>query len=551
MSQQFEKLTSDLLKARFPLLYINSWEEQRIIDHVNSMAQNKELIKTTRNVFTWSLTDGLVPEQSNTDSFDKQPLSDTTAPYSFLEFIEQYEEAAIFIAKDFHVFFGQEGRYSPDSKIIRKLRDLAPKLRTGKKPKNIIFVSPVLVLPVELQKDVTIIDFNLPTVKEIKEVLIDLMEANSQNPKIEINLSEDEVMRMATAAQGLTLNEAENAFSRALVKDGKMNINDLKIITEEKQQIIKKNSVLELVNNNFGLSEVGGLGNLKKWLAKREKIWLSSGNFPYPKGVLIAGIPGCGKSLIAKAISASWKSTLLKLDIERTFNGLTGSSEENMREVIKTAEAVSPCILWIDEIEKGIPAVENLNDSSPSSRVFGNFLSWLQEKESPVFIVATANNISHLPPELMRKGRLDEIFFVDLPVSSERKEIFSIHIKKKIGTDLLDFEMNDGTLTKLSDITEGFTGSEIEQVVIETLYNAYSENKKVQISDFIKIIEFTVPLSVTQPEIIRNLRNWADTRAVNTTPKSELSGYTDNTKTESSNGEYNVIVSRGGRMLDF
>ena len=448
-------------------------------------------------------------------------------------------------------FFGQEGRYSPDSKIIRKLRDLAPKLRTGKKPKNIIFVSPVLVLPVELQKDITIIDFNLPTVKEIKEVLTDLMEANSQNPNIEINLNEDEVMRMATAAQGLTLNEAENAFSRALVKDGKMNINDLKIITEEKQQIIKKNNVLELVNNNFDLSEVGGLGNLKKWLAKREKIWLSSGNFPYPKGVLIAGIPGCGKSLIAKAISASWKSTLLKLDIERTFNGLTGSSEENMREVIKTAEAVSPCILWIDEIEKGIPAVENLNDSSTSSRVFGNFLSWLQEKESPVFIVATANNISLLPPELMRKGRLDEIFFVDLPVSSERKEIFSIHIKKKIGTDLLDFEINDDALTKLSDITEGFTGSEIEQAVIEILYNAYSENKKVQISDFIKIIEFTVPLSVTQPEIIRNLRNWADTKAVNTTPKNELNGYTDNTKTESNNGEYNVVVSRGGRILDF
>ena len=151
----------------------------------------------------------------------------------------------------------------------------------------------------------------------------------------------------------------------------------------------------------------------------------------------------------------------------------------------------------------------------------------------------------------MRKGRLDEIFFVDLPVSSERKEIFSIHIKKKIGTDLLDFEINDDALTKLSDITEGFTGSEIEQVVIETLYNAYSENKKVQISDFIKIIEFTVPLSVTQPEIIRNLRNWADTKAVNTTPKNELNGYTDNTKTESNNGEYNVVVSRGGRILDF
>lgn len=552
MSEKFEKQTTDLLRARFPYIYITSWEEQRIIDLVNSMARNTELIKTVRNVFSWSITEGLCVETINSDNADIKKLSDAEKdPNKLLDFIEKYEEASIFILKDFHIFFGQDRRCTPDFKVIRKLRDLAPKLRTGSKPKNIIFISPIQLLPVELEKDITIVDFSLPTVDEIKDVLTKLMEANSQNPKIEISLDDDEVVRMAQAAQGLTLNEAENAFSRALVKDGKMSIDDLKIITEEKQQIIKKNSTLELINNNLDLLQVGGLGNLKKWLSKREKIWHNPGKFPSPKGVLIVGVPGCGKSLIAKAISASWKSTLLKFDIGRTFSGLVGSSEENMREALKTAEAVAPCILWIDEIEKGFNGIDSTNDSGTSSRVFGNFLTWLQEKNSPVFVVATANNVSSLPPELMRKGRLDEIFFVDLPTSNERKEIFSLHIKKQIEPEMLNFEITEKTLDILSEITEGFTGSEIEQVVLETIYTTYVEDKKINLEDFRKAVEFTVPLSITQAEIILKLRNWANTRAVNATPREDLEKYTSDLETVSENKEHDISNSRGGRTLDF
>ncbi len=559
MSESFEKLASNLLKARFPFLYINSWEEDRVINTVKRIAKDKELIKTVRNVFTWTLTEGLILEGANIDSSTKSKCCNEKDPQKFLEFVETYEEPAIFIAKDFHVLFGGDRRGAPDHMSIRKLRDLAPKLKTSSKPKNIIFVSPTLVLPVELQKDTTIVEFDLPTVEDIKKVLVNLMEANSQNPNIQINLNDEEIERLARAAQGLTINEAENAFARAMVKDGKMDINDLEVITEEKQQIIKKNGVLELVSNNLDLSEVGGLGNLKKWLSKREKAWLNPSkeyNLPYPKGVLITGVPGCGKSLIAKAISASWKSTLLKFDIGRTFSSFVGSSEENMREAIKTAEAVSPCILWIDEIEKGFSGLNGSGDSGTSSRVFGNFLTWLQEKQDPVFVVATANNINQLPPELMRKGRFDEIFFVDLPTLGERKEIFSLHIKKRIKPEIQGegFEISDETITKLSELTEGFTGSEIEQVVIEALFECYSENRKVKMEDFLRAIKFTVPLSITQSEIIKNLREWANLRAVNATPKDELTDYTIDSEVKddkNDKGSSDIADTRGGRTLDF
>lgn len=502
MKESFEKLSSNLLKARFPFLYVNSWEEERVINTIKVIAKDKELIKTVRNVFTWTLTNGLILEESNSDTSGKAPTSEEKDPRNFLGFVENYQEPAIFIAKDFHILFGGDRRGAPDHMSIRKLRDLAPKTKTSSKPKNIIFVSPTLVLPIELQKDTTIVEFDLPAADDIKKVLLNLTEANSQNPNIQINLNDEEIDRPARAAQGLTINETENAFARALVKDGMMDINDLEVFTEEKQQIIKKNGVLELINNSLNLSEVGGLSNLKKWLSKREKAWLNPSkeyNLPYLKGVLITGVPGCGKSLIAKAISASWKASLLKFDIGRTFSSLVGSSEENMRKAIKTTEAVSPCILWIDEV-----------------------------------------------------------FFMDLSTLTERKEIFALHIKKRIKSEIQseDFIINDETITKLSELTEGFTGAEVEQVVIESLFEAYSESRKIKMDDFIKAIKFTVPLSVTQSETIKSLREWANLRAVNATPKDELSEYVvdseiKNDDDKGSKETPKISDARGGRTLDF
>ncbi|MCS4527072.1 AAA family ATPase [Clostridium botulinum] len=220
-----------------------------------------------------------------------------------------------------------------------------------------------------------------------------------------------------------------------MVEDGKLNIDDIEVVLEEKCQVIKKTGILEFMKSDLKMEDVGGLENLKRWISKRNKSWLDSAqkyNLPAPKGVLITGVPGCGKSLTAKAISAMWQLPLLRLDMGKIFSGVVGSSEENMRKAIKTAEAVSPSILWIDEIEKGFGGASSSGDSGTSMRIFGTFLTWMQEKIKPVFVVATANNISNLPSELLRKGRFDEIFFVDLPTKNERKDIFRLHLKKDL-----------------------------------------------------------------------------------------------------------------------
>lgn len=277
-------------------------------------------------------------------------------------------------------------------------------------------------------------DFGLPSFDEIKEVLKKIIEANKNNNRIQIDLTPESEELLVKAAQGLILQEAENAYALALVSRGRLDIDSVDQILQEKQQIIKKSGILEFIKSEPNMNDIGGLENLKRWLKKRNKSWLDLAqkySFPAPKGVLITGVPGCGKSLTAKAVSSMWHLPLLKLDMGKIFSGIVGSSEENMRQAIATAEALAPCILWIDEIEKGLSGTGGNEDGGTSSRVFGTFLTWMQEKKSHVFVVATANNIESLPPELLRKGRFDEIFFVDLPTKKERMEIFRIHLDKK------------------------------------------------------------------------------------------------------------------------
>ncbi len=331
------------------------------------------------------------------------------------------------------MFFGVQGK-NIDYNLIRKVRDLVTVLKASPNPKSVVFISPTVILPNELQKDVTILDFDLPTIDEIKRMLDEMIYVNEQSGRIEMDLNEGEKEKICKAALGLTLQEAENAFARAMVEDGKLNIDDIEVVLEEKCQVIKKTGILEFMKSDLKMEDVGGLENLKRWISKRNKSWLDSAqkyNLPAPKGVLITGVPGCGKSLTAKAISAMWQLPLLRLDMGKIFSGVVGSSEENMRKAIKTAEAVSPSILWIDEIEKGFGGASSSGDSGTSMRIFGTFLTWMQEKTKPVFVVATANNINSLPSELLRKGRFDEIFFVDLPTRNERKDIFRLHLKKK------------------------------------------------------------------------------------------------------------------------
>lgn len=539
-----KKTIANLLRARFPFLYISTWEEERVLSLIRSIASDLSLIKTPREVITWKLTTGLANN-------DKQ-FHDTKNPMKALEFIESYEGPAIFVLQDFHIYFGDQGRL-PDFQIIRKLRDMTISIKQSAYPKNVIFVSPILLLPTDLQKDITIIDFELPTFEEIMHILEEMIDVNKQSGRITIDLKENEKEKLAKAALGLTLSEAENAFARAMVEDGRLDINDVEVILEEKEQIIKKTGILEFVHSHLNMDDVGGLENLKRWLKKRNKSWLESAQkygLPSPKGVLITGVPGCGKSLISKAISAMWQLPLLRLDIGKIFSGIVGSSEENMRKAIKTAEAIAPSILWIDEIEKGFSGLHSNGDSGTASRIFGHFLTWMQEKTKPVFVIATANNISSLPPEFLRKGRFDEVFFVDLPTHRERVEIFRVHLNKRLKDPgvIGSFTVSEENLNRLADLTEGFIGAEIEQVVVDGLFEAFSEDRSVTFEDFEKACKQMVPLSVTQAEQIQQIRQWANVRAVTATPREDLQEYV---ASDQNSHHEDVRRSRGGRTIDF
>jgi SpoVK/Ycf46/Vps4 family AAA+-type ATPase len=357
----------------------------------------------------------------------------------------------------------------------------------------------------------------------------------------------------------LTRNEAENAFARAIVRDGILDVSDVSVVLEEKSQIVRKSGILEFVHNSGSIDDIGGLENLKKWLTKRNDSWLdvaADWGLPFPKGVLITGVPGCGKSLTAKCSASLWGLPLLRLDVGRVFAGLVGSSEANMRQALKMAEAVAPSILWMDEIEKGFGDSGSSGDSGTSSRVFGSFLTWMQEKEKPVFVIATANNIDKLPPEFLRKGRFDEIFFVDLPTDSERQIIWTLHLKKRLAKDNTAgsvIKIDDQLVRDLSAISEGFSGAEIEQAVIASLFDAFGERRPVEREDIEKSIRNTVPLSITQAEKIRSIRGWASTRAVAATATEDSGEYgtSDPNKPEENSDGDNVAGWRGGRKIEF
>lgn len=549
----FEKETCDLLRARFPYIHITTYEETRLIKELTRIVSTPDLINSVRKVYVWKSSEGF--KDSN-----GMIQEDTYEKIQALNFVRKCEEDALFIFLDFHVFCkNTSGNF--DDTVVRFLKDLIPNLKQARNFRNVIFVSPTFTLPDDLKKDITVLDFDLPTSDEIASVLDGIIRDNSGG-NLKVNLNPKEKEELVKAAVGLTLQEAENAFARAMVNDGCLNSEDVDIVLKEKSQVIKKSDILEYIDSQVKIEDVGGLENLKKWLSKRDKSWLDSAKkygLPSPKGVLLTGVPGCGKSLIAKSISSMWHLPLLRFDVSKVFNMYVGNSESNMREAIKMAEAISPCVLWIDEIEKGFSGLGGSGDSGTTSRIFGTFLSWMQEKTKPVFVVATANNIDSLPSEMMRKGRFDEIFFIDLPTFNERKQIFKVHLESRLTYPEVrgDFEINDETLKHLSNITEGFGGSELEQIVVMGLYDAFSEDRSITLNDFENAVKNTVPLSVTQAEQIISIRNWANVRAVAATAQEDRMEYTQ-TSTDSNNPKPEIPTpddeisdSRGGRTLDF
>jgi ATP-dependent Zn protease len=377
-----------------------------------------------------------------------------------------------------------------------------------------LLVSPVLEIPTELEKEVTLLTFPLPGREDLAGLLDRIVEDVKQYRQVQIHLDEAGRERLLQAALGLTLAEAENVFAKIIVKDERLSGADVNEVFAEKQQIIRKSGLLEYYATDETFSNVGGLGVLKVWLQKRALALTDQARafgLPSPKGILLLGVQGCGKSLCAKAVSCLWQLPLLRFDMGRMFGSLVGSSEENVRRAIAVAESVAPAILWVDEIDKAFAGSQGsgATDGGTTARVFGTFLTWLSEKTKPVFVVATANDITQLPAELLRKGRLDEIFFVDLPAEAERQEIFGIHLRKR-GRDPALFDLE--TLARTS---ENFSGAEIEQAIISALYDAFYAQSEVTSPHILEAIRQTVPLAKTMDEQINRLRNWAEGRARN------------------------------------
>jgi AAA+ superfamily predicted ATPase len=492
-----------LIRARYPIIYVVTWEEERLEQRLLEIAK-----KRNKTLHVWTCSQGMVQFGADPQR-GKGGSGSTCDPVAGLDAVLGYVEPGIFLFKDLHDHLDTRMCVG-HMRNIRRLRDVAHALRDTYK--TIVMVSPIMKIPVELSKDVAVVEFGTPSVDDFNGLLDRIIDDVKDQPRISINLDAEGREKLVHAARGLTLKEAENVFAKTLVLDGKLDADDISVVFSEKQQIIRKSGTLEYYDTQEKFASIAGLDNLKDWLSKRTAAFSDRAaqfGLPAPKGVLLLGVQGCGKSLCAKAASSLWKLPLLRFDIGRVFGSLVGSSEESMRRALQTAESVAPAILWIDEIDKAFAGTQGSagSDGGTASRVFGTFLTWLSEKTAPVFVIATANDISHLPPEMLRKGRVDEIFFVDLPNEDERREIFQIHLTKR-KRNPAKFDL-DG----LARMSEGFSGAEIEEAIISGLYDAFSKGTDLD-TGILKIgIAETVPLSKTMSEELNRLRNWAQGRA--------------------------------------
>ena len=477
-----------LIRARYPIIYIVSWEEKRVEEALRAItkARNKKM-------YQWTVTQGMVLNPLNRDEATRDPLA-------ALDFVMESRDQAVFLFKDFHPFLN-------DTSLVRRLRDLTYALKTSYK--TLILLSPVLKLPAELEKEITVVDYALPSLEDLGRLLDSIIESVKANPQVKTEITTEEREQVLQAALGLTATEAENVFAKSLVERRRF---DVDVILSEKEQIIRKSAILEYYRTSEAFADVGGLDLLKDWMDKRTVAFTEKARdygLPSPKGILILGVQGCGKSLSAKAIASLWKLPLLRMDVGKIFGGIVGQSEENIRKAIRVAESTAPNIVWIDELEKGFSGTQSsgISDGGTTARVFGTFIAWLQDKTAPCFVVATANDVSALPPELLRKGRFDEIFFVDLPDEPERLEIFTIHLKKR-RRDPANFD-----LPALARATNGYSGAEIEQAVISAMYEAFNKDRDINTEDILAVAKQSIPLSLTMKEKIDILRFWAETRA--------------------------------------
>lgn len=471
------------LKARYPIIYINTIEE----DRVEYVIRKNVKTNLNRSIYSWDFVDGYTNNPNNEGFAKRNPLQ-------ALELVERLnaETPALFLLKDFN-------RFLTDLSISRKLRNISRILKL--QPKTIIIIGSDLTIPKELQDLVTVLEFQLPSKDEISQELSRLI--NSLNIQIDSQLFEN----LTSACQGLSLERIRRVLSKIIATYKTIDDNSIVVLLSEKKQIIRQTEILEYYSVNEKITNLGGLDNLKDWLKKRKTafgIQASNYGLPTPRGLLLIGIQGTGKSLTAKAIANDWKLPLLKLDVGKLFGGIVGESESRLRQMINVSETISPCILWIDEIDKAFTNTESKGDSGTSNRVLATFISWLSEKTKPVFVIATANNIDLLPLEIIRKGRFDEIFFLDLPKQEEREEIFKIHLQEFRPNSWESFDYS-----KLAQASDSFSGAEIRQSIIEGMYHAFYEKREFTTDDICLALTELIPLAHLESDQMRRLQNWA------------------------------------------
>ena len=472
------------LKARYPIIYINTVEE----DRVEYVLRKNVKTNLNRSIYSWDFVDGYTNNPNNEGFARRNPLQ-------ALELVERLnaETPAVFLLKDFN-------RFLTDLSISRKLRNISRILKL--QPKTIIIIGSDFTIPKELQDLITIIQFQLPLEEDISQELNRLI--TSLNIKVDSQLFEN----LTRACQGLSLERIRRVLSKIIATYKTIDENSISVLLSEKKQIIRQTEILEYSSVSEKIDNLGGLDNLKDWLKKRKtafSIQASNYGLPTPRGLLLIGIQGTGKSLTAKAIANDWQLPLLKLDVGKLFGGIVGESESRLRQMINVAETISPCILWIDEIDKAFSNTDSKGDSGTSNRVLATFTSWLSEKTKPVFVIATANNIDLIPLELIRKGRFDEIFFLDLPKKEEREEIFRIHLQEFRPNSWESFDYS--LLGKSSD---SFSGAEIRQSIIEGMYHAFYEKREFLTDDICLALEELIPLAYLESDQMVRLQNWAD-----------------------------------------
>ena len=502
MEDVFQKLIL-MIRAYYPVLYLHSYEYYRTKQKIKGIVELLRREGKKVNYYQWDCVYGLVQILPDKTEIRIERMQNPLEVLAYILNSKKSGEKNIFVLDDINNHIERD-------EVKLMFRKIAEATNNNT---HAIILSSIYRLPAELEKYITVLQIPLPKRNELGEVL-DIV-AKQSKVELKTNLRN----RLIDAALGMTSMEADLAYCLASVKDG-FDEKSPFTISSEKEQIIRKSGILDYFPKNESLKDVGGMDNLKEWLNKRQLAYDKEARdwgLKEPKGLLLLGVPGCGKSLIAKSIASSWNMPLLRLDVGKVFQGIVGSSEDNIRKAIATAEAVAPCVLWIDEIEKGLSGVQSsgATDGGVTSRIFSTILTWMQEKTAPVFVVATANNINQLPPELLRKGRFDEIFFVDLPSQKEKENIFSIHLQKNRQN------VSSFALDILAHNAEGFNGAEIEECVKEAMFTAYVESQesniapKLQMIHILDAIKNTVPLSKTMEKQITDLRKFAVSRAKN------------------------------------